>query len=905
MDLYFPTPIRVSSTQWSIADNAGRFVSPLTGQQSVVARPGDKWTASVVLNNQDNSGAPAAAALNAFVLAMRGGINSVLMRDQSYTKRGSFASTELLSNPRFNGTTGYTAGSEMSFSVADRVGRVTRTAVSVTGSPEDQVARTFIYGSGTTVSGAAYVARALVVKGKGYTPHTGFLSVRAGTSADGSELGTTAWDSFGLLTHTFVATGTTTYVGVRDADPTGVAVGDYVSIPFMSLSRCARVNGASQSGNALLVKNLPTAGTSPDAGVAGLLLPGDRIQIGDEYKVVTAVVNSAADGTGYIEFAPALRESPADNDPVIIHEPMSRFMFASESAGWSSRPGVFTDSTLEFVEDMRGGLGALVGQAGPAIPSVRDVNWLEITYDRTQAEISAGVTPTNYAYEPGVIDRYGTNTTPGTTDMTTAFDAACKSTATVRGIPGSTYLVTGVTATTARQLFDLTGCEFKLANSTNAIILTLSGAGSVVRGGRFNGNKANQSGTGANQYNHAAVRINADYCIVEEIESYDSFGIGVKGTSCNYATIRNNRILDPEIYGVYVEGTTTNHYGNEILDNYIDTQSVAGASGIYLTGQNSPFTNKQYLWKIRGNTCRGSTSSPTGVGITSRAVDGVIGENLTTGYTIGISGDIATRTTITGNRCEGAAGSSGYGIEVIGGYCSVVGNVIKGGTYGIVIAPAAAAGPNILLSGNVIDDPSSRCIYVNAATQAVQFLNINGNTFVFTGSGTNRRQIYLAGDCKYSTISGNNFNGPGSGISGSRGIYLDTVVSHVSILGNRFNGFERPVSLYHASAVAYTNISFIGNDCSRDNASDSLWLALEGSATYGAGIVQAWNVTSSGAGLIYFDRQNSVLMNMRAGTPESALTAGVGSLVMRSDGGAATCLYVKESGTGNTGWVAK
>lgn len=41
------------------------------------------------------------------------------------------------------------------------------------------------------------------------------------------------------------------------------------------------------------------------------------------------------------------------------------------------------------------------------------------------------------------------------------------------------------------------------------------------------------------------------------------------------------------------------------------------------------------------------------------------------------------------------------------------------------------------------------------------------------------------------------------------------------------------------------------------------------------------------------------------GTPESQITAGVGSIALRQDGGASTTLYVKESGTGDTGWVAK
>jgi hypothetical protein len=41
------------------------------------------------------------------------------------------------------------------------------------------------------------------------------------------------------------------------------------------------------------------------------------------------------------------------------------------------------------------------------------------------------------------------------------------------------------------------------------------------------------------------------------------------------------------------------------------------------------------------------------------------------------------------------------------------------------------------------------------------------------------------------------------------------------------------------------------------------------------------------------------------GSPEGVVTAPVGSAYLRSDGGAGTTLYVKESGTGNTGWVAK
>jgi hypothetical protein len=41
------------------------------------------------------------------------------------------------------------------------------------------------------------------------------------------------------------------------------------------------------------------------------------------------------------------------------------------------------------------------------------------------------------------------------------------------------------------------------------------------------------------------------------------------------------------------------------------------------------------------------------------------------------------------------------------------------------------------------------------------------------------------------------------------------------------------------------------------------------------------------------------------GSPEGVVVAPVGMLYTRKDGGAATVLYVKETGTAAVGWVAK
>lgn len=46
------------------------------------------------------------------------------------------------------------------------------------------------------------------------------------------------------------------------------------------------------------------------------------------------------------------------------------------------------------------------------------------------------------------------------------------------------------------------------------------------------------------------------------------------------------------------------------------------------------------------------------------------------------------------------------------------------------------------------------------------------------------------------------------------------------------------------------------------------------------------------------------MLHTGTGSPEGVLTATVGHIYLRSDGGASTTLYVKESGSGNTGWRA-
>ena len=85
--------------------------------------------------------------------------------------------------------------------------------------------------------------------------------------------------------------------------------------------------------------------------------------------------------------------------------------------------------------------------------------------------------------------------------------------------------------------------------------------------------------------------------------------------------------------------------------------------------------------------------------------------------------------------------------------------------------------------------------------------------------------------------------------------------------------------------------------------------------TAGASVAQMWNQAKGGiqvgngggAPLEIVNGSGVAQVRFYFGTtdPEGSLTAPVGSIYIRTSGGAGTTLYVKETGTGNTGWAAK
>jgi hypothetical protein len=92
------------------------------------------------------------------------------------------------------------------------------------------------------------------------------------------------------------------------------------------------------------------------------------------------------------------------------------------------------------------------------------------------------------------------------------------------------------------------------------------------------------------------------------------------------------------------------------------------------------------------------------------------------------------------------------------------------------------------------------------------------------------------------------------------------------------------------TSQAYGGLKFqVRRNTSNENLVDALTISSDKSSTFAGDII-----TSGGPKILN-----------GSGTPEGSVTAPAGSLFLRTDGGASTTLYVKESGAGNTGWVAK
>ena len=210
---------------------------------------------------------------------------------------------------------------------------------------------------------------------------------------------------------------------------------------------------------------------------------------------------------------------------------------------------------------------------------------------------------------------------------------------------------------------------------------------------------------------------------------------------------------------------------------------------------------------------------------------------------------------------------------------------------------------------------SIACAYAQRGTESDAAISISGIANAITHVG------YGAGILFSSTNGAQPFASDSTIILAKAGPTNPSGIAPVVSRGIDFSQYNVTNELLKG---AYTSVSESILTIGANSGTNAAVLSVGGPATNGSlyvrprgsGAVQvqspdgavdwmlvAATITRIGANLFMIG--GDVRWQSGAGSPEGAVAAVVGSIYSRTDGGAGTSFYVKESGTGNTGWAAK
>jgi parallel beta-helix repeat protein len=384
-----------------------------------------------------------------------------------------------------------------------------------------------------------------------------------------------------------------------------------------------------------------------------------------------------------------------------------------------------------------------------------------------------------------------------------------------------------------------------------------------------------------------------------------------------------------------------------VVGNYI-TNSSAGIGGLL-----------RHDYELTGNTITGVTGN--GINADRDGSNGAISGNViigddTEGGRNGISSYRSDHIVVTGNFVQyfGNAGinfqDQSNASDLAG---AITGNTIVdcgevsfdsgSGNTGIVVSSSdhvAVSGNHIrnaAYNGIKIDDSNGVAVTGNTVYESgaygINFEDCVGICCVGNNVRTSGRDNFYFEGCRGGTISGNNSIDGNTDdsvtlYSGFRiGPLASTESVNVIFTGNYAADTRTPRRQHYGLNIesATTGLTVVANDFTTNktgavlNNGSSNGIGFNDTSGSGSLITNSTirpgvdNTLDLGATSYRF--QDAFARRLRpgdgtpiwtsgAGTPESAVTGPIGSLYTRTDGGAATTLYVKESGAGNTGWVA-
>jgi hypothetical protein len=230
--------------------------------------------------------------------------------------------------------------------------------------------------------------------------------------------------------------------------------------------------------------------------------------------------------------------------------------------------------------------------------------------------------------------------------------------------------------------------------------------------------------------------------------------------------------------------------------------------------------------------------------------------------------------TITGNTFSNGLANDAIEIRWIDGL-TIIGNVFVD-----VLRPIFPSYVrNAVVSGNTAKDITNEFVFWEDSVPSTGLAGASENIVISNNQATNIGR------------TGINVNG----------------IKNFAIVGNLLIGVsaEAPTRFGINVSTSGSNGLISGNTVLDGGAANKPLYGVNVTATCSNVRVKSNHLFGTTAPLQNLATGTSISSLDGVGSPEGVITSPIGSIFTRTDGGAGTSFYVKESGTGNTGWAAK
>lgn len=377
---------------------------------------------------------------------------------------------------------------------------------------------------------------------------------------------------------------------------------------------------------------------------------------------------------------------------------------------------------------------------------------------------------------------------------------------------------------------------------------------------------------------------------------------GIRIAACLASTIKNANVSRCVRYGLHLAQITTANTSTTLQNCYTHLNGshgvfVQSASYISLLGcaSDSNTGYGYYLDAVNGfaiHAC-GAEQNTVGGAYLKNTLSGIVQLHIVAqaGLRHGISMENANGITLANCDFLSDAGTTGYAVNfVTPKHVLVLGPSYTGGFATNKFSSADYA---LTLNGAAYIKGGDSAIWTFGQAAAkdttAQIANV-GNTESTVSIGLKAGVTFTAAD------------GTRNSALQSQAITANTAVTYPLVTGHYIPNAGKGA----ASTITRLAGSYIVQQTQGSTANANVMIDA-GSGTVPAG---TWSIYNDSTRENLFKGPirwgtSGPLTTFGAGTPEGVVTAPVGSTYQRTDGGAGTTLYVKETGTGNTGWVAK